>query len=223
MTRKELLKEPDEFITFTGRTISWAKANTKALTYGGYGLLAALLLIIGYGYYQDNRSKVSSELLGESLLRYQDLAGIGDLTQALTDVGPEFDRLVDKFSGQPAGRLGILFYAHYNLAGQTPEKAVDLYRLALKRFNDDPSLTPVILHGLASSLESAGAVGEAIETYEKLALLKTKVYLDSALFHLGRLYASEGQAEKSREMYQRLNADFPDSNYTRLAREKATG
>jgi tetratricopeptide (TPR) repeat protein len=223
MTRKELLKEPDEFITLTGRIISWAKTNKKTLTYGGYSFLAVVLLIIGFGYYQDNRSKVSSELLGDSLIRYQELAAAGDVAQALTAVGPEFDRLVDIFSGQPAGRLGILFYAHYNLAGQVHEKAAGLYRLALKQFKDDSSLTPVILYGLATSLESSGAVGEAIETYEKLAMLETKMYLDSALFNLGRLYASEGQAEKSREMYQRLTTDFPDSNLTRLAREKATG
>jgi tetratricopeptide (TPR) repeat protein len=223
LTRKELLKEPDEFITTTGRVIRWVKANPKPVVYGAGAFLAIIMFVAAYGYYQDNRARVSAELLGQILSQYQRESADDDPAQALTRVVPDFDRLIENFSGQPAGRLGCVFYAHFSLKGGEPQKAAELYRKALKRNGNDPSLEPIILYGLASACEAAGDTSEAISTYERVLSLATMTNKDNALFHLGRLYAKEGDPEKSREMYEKLAADYPDSAFAQLARERAAG
>jgi tetratricopeptide (TPR) repeat protein len=223
LTRKELLKEPDEFFTLTGQLINWVKANPKPITYGGGVLLAVIAIILGYGYYQKNRASVAADLLGKSLAQYGQLVANGGEAKALATVGPDFERLIDKLGGQPAGRLGCLLYAHFNLKAGEFRKAAELYQKALRSFAREPSLAPIILNGLASAYQAAGDTSLAIGTYEKIVALDVKTYTDSALFELGGLYAKAGQTEKSREMYERLTANFPDSSYVPLAREKMAG
>ena len=106
LTRKELLKEPDEFLTLTEKLLNWIKQNPKPLVVGGCGLLLVILIVFGYIYYQNNRARVPAELLGQDLSRYQQLTGETDAEKALATVAPDFDRLIDKFGSQPAGKLG---------------------------------------------------------------------------------------------------------------------
>ena len=131
----------------------------------------------------------------------------------------DFDQLITSYSGQPAGRLGRLVYAHVQLTGGAPDKAIALYQKALKDFKHDPSLVNIIYNGLASAYEQKEATGEAIAYFEKISQGDGKVLRDRALFHLGRLYRLNNEMEKSREAYSRLVSDFPDSIYTPVAEE----
>lgn len=223
LTRKELLKEPDEFMTTTGQIIRWAKANPKPIMYGVGAFLAIIVLVSLYGFYQDNRAQVSAELLSQILSQYGQASADGDPSQALAAVAPNFDRLVEKFDGQPAGKLGCLFYAHFCLKAKEPQKAAELYSKALKLLGDDPAMKPIILYGLASAHQAGGDTSEAISTYEKILSLETTTNKDSALFHLGRLYTEKGEPEKSREMYEKLAADYPDSTFAQMAKERVAG
>jgi tetratricopeptide (TPR) repeat protein len=223
LTRKELLKEPDEFITTTGQIIRWTKANPKPIMYGVGAFIAIIVLVGLYGFYQDNRAQVSAGLLGQILSQYGQASADGDPVQALAAVAPDFDHLVQKFNGQPAGKLGCLFYAHFSLKAREPQKAVELYGKALKRLGDDPAMKPIILYGLASAHQAAGDASEAISIYKKILSLETTTNKDSAVFHLGRLYAEKGQPEKSREMYDKLAADYPDSTFAQMAKERVAG
>ena len=60
LTRKQLLKEPDEFITLTGRTIQWSRQNAKALLLCGVALLVAMAAVSGYLYYNQNRETAAA-------------------------------------------------------------------------------------------------------------------------------------------------------------------
>ena len=220
ITRKELLKEPDEFFTLTGKVMNWVQMNPKPLIIGGSTLVAILLVIAGYGYYQSNRARVAGDLLGQSLSRYGQAVDQADAVQALETVGPDFERLIDKFGSQPAGKLGCLLYAHYALMGEKPQKAVELYQQALKAYHQDPAIMPIILNGLASALQQTGDAEAAIRAYEKIVALESNTYKDNALFQLGRLYSQSGQAEKGRAMFDRLVTDFPSSSHVQIAREK---
>ena len=62
-TRKELLKEPDEFITTTGKLIRWAVKYQTQLT---YGLIAVVVVAIGvstYRYFNARAEAQAAQLL----------------------------------------------------------------------------------------------------------------------------------------------------------------
>lgn len=221
LTRKQLLKEPDEFITLTGKLISWSRQNTKQLVYWVCALVGAIVVVTGYGYYQESRSRSASALLGDGLAKYQ--ATQKTAAENLAAAKDDFTKLLAAYSGAPAARLGQVVFAHYNLAGGALDDAVKNYRQAQEVFGSDPSLSNIILNGLATAHEQKNEIDAAIGVYEKIVQGKSILLKDAALFHLGRLYQQSGQTDKSQKAYGQLNSEFPKSVYGPLAREKMAG
>lgn len=220
LTRKQLLKEPDEFITTAGRVVQWARNNTRSLIYGCVGFFGAVILIAAWSYYQDRQAKQSAALLGQATARYQSELADGQADKALDAVRGDFERLIDAYGGQPAGRLGRLSFAHFCLAAGAYDDAVMLYQKALADFSDDPSLLNIILNGLGSALQQKGEDHLAVPHYERLISADSSVLKDAALFNLGVLYGRQGKMEKVKAAYERLVADFPDSVYAGIVREQ---
>jgi tetratricopeptide (TPR) repeat protein len=223
VTRKQLLKEPDEFITTTGKLIGWARDHIKHLIGGASLLVGLLVLIVGYGYYQEKQSDAATALYSKAMQKYQAAGGEKDPVNALAAAKPEFERLAKEFSGQPAGKQARIIYGHFSLAAQAREEAVAIYLSALKDFASDPTLANFIRDGLAAAYSQKGEFPAAIEQYEKVVAGNSQVLKDAALFHLGRLYEAMGQSDQSQKVYKDLFTDFPESMFTEMVKDKIAG
>jgi predicted negative regulator of RcsB-dependent stress response len=223
VTRKELVKEPDEFITLTGKVIQWSRSNLKSLIYGICVFFGIILLISGYRFYSGQRAAAASALFSKSLIAYQEAEADKDPGKALNLVRPDFERLINEYGGTAEGRMGRMVYAHLLLNGHAVDEAIAAYEKALGDFNGDPSLRNTILDGLATAFMEKGDNGAAIGYLEKIVAGQSPMLKDSALFNLGRLYRQTGDAQKSQNAYSRLAADFPESMYAEMARESSAG
>ena len=223
LTRKQLLKEPDEFFTTTGRLVGWARQNTKPLIWGGAIFIALVLAASAYGYFQAQKATTAEVMLGQALAKYQSELEAKDAQAALAAVRSDFDALIDSYGSQPAGRLAVVIYGHICLAGQAYDDAIAHYTAALKKFDTDASLNNIILNGLGTAYLQKGDYPQAVEQFKKIADGSDAVLKDAALFNLGRLYNQLGKAEESRKAYERLSADFPQSMYAELAKEQVAG
>ena len=106
ITRKELVKKPDEFITLTGAVIQWAQKNTKSLAYGVGTFFIIVLLLAGYRFYAENRERAAGALLSQSITAYEEaLRHEKTPVEALAKVQPDLERLIDDFAGCDAGNL----------------------------------------------------------------------------------------------------------------------
>lgn len=224
ISRKELVKEPDEFITLTGQVIHWARENTRPLIYGVCIFFGAILLISAYRFYSAHQRDNASALLSQTRSAYQEaLQADQDPAKALAAVKPQFERLVDEYGSWSAGQLGRVLFAHAALVANAPDEAIALYKTALDDFKADPTVTASILNGLAGACMQKGDSAAAIGYLERLVAGSGKMLKDTALFQLGTLYKAVGQEEKSRQTFQQLSTDYPDSVYANIAKEKAAG
>ena len=72
--RKELLKEPDEFITWSARAVAFTRNNPRTI-----GLAASLIVVVGlaslayYGY-QNRRQSAAHEMLESAVRTYEILS-----------------------------------------------------------------------------------------------------------------------------------------------------
>ena len=223
VTRKQLLKEPDEFLNSTGRLIEWARGNAKSLLWGGVIFLALVILSSAYGYFQARWANAAEVMLGQALAKYQNEIQTKDAQAALAVVRSDFDTLLNSYGSQPAGRLGEVIYGNVCLAGQAYDDAIAHYTSALTTFGADPSLSNIILNGLGTAYLEKGDYTQALEQLKKIADGSGSVFKDAALFNLGRLYTQLGKTEEGRQAYERLSADFPQSMYADLAKEQTAG
>jgi tetratricopeptide (TPR) repeat protein len=210
VSRKKLLKEPDEFITTTGRIIAWSRNNTRPLIIGGAGFFAVIVLVALFSYYQEYRGRNAATLLGASVAKYQAELAAGSAEKALDAVREDFKRLIDGYGGQPSGRLGRVIFAHYCLAGGSTDDAAVHYKRALDDFRGDASLTNIILNGLGEAMQKSGDDAAAATYYKQLADSGSPVLKDAALFNLGMLYGRLGKTDEGQKAFDRLAADFPE-------------
>lgn len=220
VTRKQLLKEPDEFITTTGRLIAWGKEHAKALGIGTTLFFTIIIAVSIYVFVNERRSTAAHMMFGQAVLKYQTEAGKKDGVAALSAVSGDFDTLMDSYGGQPAGKLGRLFYGHMGTMADDYDKAIEYYQKALDDFGDDAALRNIIHNGLGAAYQQKGDYPKAIAHFQKIADGPDSVLKDAALFNLGKLLAQLGKSEESRQAYQRLIDDFPNSAYAGIAREK---
>ncbi len=223
ISRKQLLKEPDEFFTGTGKLINWAKENLKQLLIGVGVFFGLIIFIAFFGYFREVRIQAASDLLSQSLTKYQADTDESKAVEALAEVRADFERLVNSYGGLPAGQLGGLLFGHICMAGQAVDEAIPHYEKALNDFGNDSSLINIILNGLGSAHAQKGNYQEAIEYYKQLVAGSSTVLKDAALFHLGMLYGQLDKPEESKKAYLQLRTDFPDSMYADIVQEKTTG
>jgi tetratricopeptide (TPR) repeat protein len=223
ITRKQLLKEPDEFLTITGQLIGWAKDHTRAVIWAGAVLLVLVIGLSSYGYVHNRHANTAEILLGQAVTKYQSVLEAKDATAALAAVRSDFDTLIGSYGRLPGGRLGNLIYGHICLAGQAYDDAIAHYMAALSYYGAESSLGNIILNGLGTAYLQKGEYPQAVEQFKRLVANTSTVLKDNALFNLGHLYKQLGQAEESQKAYQQLSADFPQSMYATLAKEETAG
>lgn len=223
VTRKQLLKEPDEFITFTGRLIQFAiKYKIQLLT--GIGIACALLLFIfGFMYFSAKSEEKAFALMQLGTEKYKTISQTANPAKAYGEVHTDFEFILQKYSGKEGGKLARVVFADICYRAGEYDKAISLYRQALNDFGDRQPLKHRVLNGLGYCYAAKEAYQEAAAYFEQIASGTDAIMKDEALFNLGRIYLSLGNPEKSKASYEKIVSDHPDSIYIELAREKLAG
>jgi tetratricopeptide (TPR) repeat protein len=223
ITRKQLLNEPDEFITTTTRIIDWAKENLRLLIIGACVFLGVAVSISIYTYHRQRQTNMAETLLGQALAKYQATMETKDTVAALDAVRKDFDGLLASYANVPAGRVATVMYGNICLAGQDYNDAVIHYKAALPHFGVESNLSNVILNGLGTAYQKMGDYNKAVSYFKQIADGTGTILKDASLFNLGWLYRQLGRSDESNKAYERLGVEFPQSMYADLVKGKSAG
>jgi tetratricopeptide (TPR) repeat protein len=219
ISRKKLLKEPDEFITFTGKLIQFGRTYRWHLTIGLTAFFAILIIASGVRYYAFKQEKNAFAALEKAQTRYESLSKEMKPAAAYQKVKPDFEQLLDEFGQRRGGRLARIVFADICYAAGAYKDAIALYTVALNDFTADPLVAHGILSGLAYAHEALNEDAAAIKYFQMIVDGPDQILKDEALFHLGTLYRQTGDQARSREAFDTIVSDYPDSFYVALAKE----
>ncbi len=222
-TRKELLKEPDEFMTLTGKVIGFAVDHKTQLTYGLGIVLALVIIISGIRFFSIRAEKNAALMLSQSLAAYENLKNQKSPEELYSAVSGGFKNIVQKYGGKDSGRLARLVYANICYDAGRYKEAIELYDAALKDFETHAMIYSQILNNLGYAYEQQKDYAAAVNYFEKISEAPQQILRDEALFSLGRLYAKLGQPEKSKAAYQKIVSDYPDFIYIDMVKEQISG
>ncbi len=223
ITRKQLLKEPDEFLTFSQKMMGYMLRH-RVKFISGLAVLFALLVITGLVSYFSNRAEDNAfAMLNQGVTRYNEVMEKDGPEKAYLAVEKDFLEMFDRYSGRKGSQMARITFANMACDAGKYEKALELYQNALKDFGDTPSLKNLILAGLGFACEGKEDYAAAIGYFERIASGPDPLMKSEAAFRLGMLYEKTGDKEKSLKSYQKLLADYPDSLYADLVREKVPG
>ena len=223
VSRKKLLKEPDEFITFSGKMIQFGMQYKKEITYTVLGAIALIVLIAGYRFFSIRSENKAMFLLNQAIAKYDKSIQAGDANQAYQKVAKDFQTLLDQYGNKEGGKLASVTFANISFDAGEYQRSIELYKKALDHFIDHPILYSLILSGLGYAHEQINENERAVSYFEQIVARDDKTLHDEALFHLGVLYEKLGQQEKSEKAFNQIISDYPDSMYIDIVKERTAG
>ena len=219
-TRKQLLKEPDEFITFTGKTIRFVTGYQKQIFYMLCTIVAVALIFFGYRFFAQRAETKAFTLLGQTQSKYDTFKKTSSETAAYDQVSEAFQRIIKKYGGNAGGKLARVIYANISYDAKQYEKAIALYQQSLSDFKNDKLIYNMVLSNLGHAYHRIEDAQNAAAYFEKAASAADSPIREDALFNLGLMYAKLGEAAKSQKTLQEILNNHPDSIYFDLVEEE---
>lgn len=222
-TRKELLKEPDEFMTISGKLIGFAVDHRTQIACAVAGIVVLALIISGYRFFSIRSENKASALLDQGVAKYERIDKDQEPAEAYADVSADFELILDKYGSKRSGKIARLTFANICYDAGKYEQAIELYQRSLEDFDKHPAIYNQVLSSLGYAFEQRQDYASAAGYFEKLSQAEGSTMRGEALFNLGRLYDKLGQTEKSRAAYNRILSDHQDFIYIDLVKEKMAG
>lgn len=195
----------------------------RQLVYGlGVGLLALILAVPGYVYYQQQQTEQANEMLGKILPVYEQR----NYEQALNGAGQRAGLLTiaDNYSGTAPGNLAAFYAANAFYEQGEYDKALQYFQ-RFERGNDFIGASAFAAE--AAIYENRGDMQKAGQHYEQAASqYENKLTAPRYLIEAGEAYEEAGDYAGAERVYQQVKDAYPDSDQAEtvdryLARVKA--
>jgi len=180
----------------------------RQLVYGlGIGLLALILAVPGYIYYQQQQADQANEMLGRILPTYEQ----GNFQQALEGTGQQAGLLTiaDEFGGTDAGNLAAFYAASALYEQEEYDRALEYFQ-QFDKSNDYIGASAYAAE--AAIYESRGSFEQAAGHYEQAAeQYPNEMTAPRYLLEAGQAYEDAGNYEAAEAAYQRIKEEYADS------------
>lgn len=199
ITRHEL-REPDEFMAFTGQVMDWVRQNQSAVIGAVSTVIAVGAVALGMNWYAGRQADAAAVKLEAAQATFE--------AKAYANAAIAFADTASAYPGTSAGRIALLYRAHALAQQPDPAAAATAYSEYLATTPATDYLRQAALIGLAQSNEASGNAAAATTSYRQAAATAGPFRL-TAQVALARLEDAAGHAEQAQALYAEI-ATSPD-------------
>ncbi len=221
ISRKQLLKEPDEFITTTGKIISFLQENRRQVTRYGIIILAVLAAgLLGYSYFRWEEGKAQT-IQQQALQIYQEAHSAAGNTEKEKEA---FQKALEKFkeayrtSGRGTiGQISQIYIGNCHYALKEYDPAIQAYSRCL-----EGPFRAVVAQSLGYCYEAKGEFSKAQENFQIMVESGAASDQEEGLLGVARCYEALNQKEKALETYQKALTKNPKSKMAEFMQWKVS-
>jgi outer membrane protein assembly factor BamD (BamD/ComL family) len=218
ITRKELLKDTDEFFTFSTRVAHFITAHLREIKIVGVALAILAVAYLGLQKYLGYVNQSGQNAYNEA---HYVLA-----EEMKPDANPErlekskelFETVRNEHGLSKASRLALPQIAYLEFLNGNYDQAIDLYKMYLEKVSDKPRYEFLANLALASCFEAKGDLKSAIEILRPLSERPDNPFAESAQINLARLYRLDNQSEKAKQILEAFVERYPESPFVGFAK-----
>jgi tetratricopeptide (TPR) repeat protein len=218
ITRKELLKKEDEFVSLSARAYQYVLAHAKTIKHLLYGLAIIVIIVLGGSLFYKNLNK---KALAAYNTAYKTLVGESSPETSEKNLQKsieEFDRLIKDYGWTKMATLAIPQLAYLKFDQGKFDEAISLYQSYLEKQKSNTIYRSMAYFGLAAAYEAKGDYQSATTALEHVSKGGNDFLEEEALFSLGRMYELSGQTKRSQEVFKEFIGQFKDSPLLPLAK-----
>jgi tetratricopeptide (TPR) repeat protein len=220
-SRRQELRQ-NMLVELYGRLLLFYEEYRQVVHGLGIGLVALILAVPGYMYYQQQQAAQANEMLGKILPTYEQ----GNYEQALNGTGQRAGLLsiADNYGGTDAGNLATFYAANALYEQGEYDRALQYYQ-QFEKANDFFGASAYAAE--ASIYENRGEHDKAASHYEQAAAqYKNKLTAPGYLLEAGQSYEDAGNLAAAQEAYRKVLDMYPEADEAQmverhLARVKA--
>jgi len=218
VTRKELLKGTDEFLTFSARTVIFVKEHSRPFTYLGTVIAAIALIYLGVNTYLNYVNKKGQNAY--NIAYYSFAKNIDPKTDQknLKEPAELFEQVMDKYGLSKVSRLAPPELAYLKFLEKKYDEAISLYQKFLDGLPENSPYQSLAKLALAACFEGKGELGRAIETLKQIMSGPDEFFKEQAMLSLARVYRLDNQQEKSSEILTEFVEKFKASSFLPMAK-----
>ena len=220
VTRKQLLKEPDEFLTFSAKAIRFVADNQRRVLGVVIGVVVIALAFAGFRYFSKRSERKAYAMFEQGHLHYLAEISANKAAPAQEKASEQFEKIISKYPSTSAARFSFLVYGDMSYHKGDYQKAIELYQKALGAFSGEGAIQKLIWNGLAHAHEARKDYESAAEYYKKITDTQDEFMKGDACYNFGRLMEALNHQEKAVEAYNKVVQAYPDSIAFQIAKEK---
>ena len=220
ISRKKLLKEPDEFLTFSARAIRFVVDNQRPVLGTLIGVVVVVLAFAGFKYFSNLSEKKAYAMFEQGHMHYMAEDSKGKKTPDQEKAAEYFEKVIIKYPSTDAARFSLLVYADMSYHNGDYQKAIELYQKALDAFSGEGSIQKLIWNGLAYTYEAQNDYKSASKYFQMITETQDGFIKADAYYNLGRTMDALHHQDKALEAYSKVVEAYPDSVSFKIANEK---
>jgi len=201
----------------------WIEKNSKPLVYGLLGIIAAIIIYLGYTKFvvEPNETEASNDLAYPRSLFDEALNAAGQKADSLYTLSLKggidgkfgFIDIADEYSGTKAGNLANYYAGISYLKKGDYTEAIDY----LGRFeSEDVLLGPTALGAIGDAFADINQLDQALEYYEQAANKKENELTGPLfLFKAGQTAMSLKKFSKAEQLFTAIKTTYPNAEQAR--------
>jgi tetratricopeptide (TPR) repeat protein len=220
--RKQLLKEPDEFLVFSRRMFNYTLDNIQYVLAGIGGIILIALIVLGIHAWQQSSENSGAIKLTEAKTTYYKALEKNpqNFEDAFLSSESAFETVITDYSGTVSGKLGTIVYANLCYKTGRYNKAISLYEEALNYFEPTSSLYPLIRYNLGYAYVANKDFDKALSILEKDAFSPDGLMQSDILFLLGLVYEQKGNTQKRDEIFKMIESGDESAFFYKIVKNR---
>jgi tetratricopeptide (TPR) repeat protein len=213
VSRKELLNEPDEFITVSSRAIIYARENTRSILIAGAVAVLVVMAYVGYGQYREYRKTVAHKAFESAHRQYEMISRetTPPKGEMLDQLLAEFDKVAAQFSGSIAAEKAKLYSGHVLYMKGDYKEALDRYNKMQSTSLATGGLMPLFLYHTGMTRLALKEYEQALTIFEQLSKEVNSPYRREAYASIARVYELMGKDKEAVQAYRQYLKMFPEA------------
>jgi len=222
LSRKELLKGPDEFLTLSSRAAAFFGAHLRELKIVGAAvavILVGYLSVYGYLRHANQKGQEAYNLASDAMT---DPANPGAATahDDLKKAEGLFEQVIDDYGMSKAARLALPQVGHIRFTQKKYDEAILFYERFGKEISGHKEYEDLASLAQASCYEAKGELKEAISILTSLVEVPANPFRETAMLSLERVYRLDNQPEKAHDILARFVQEYKTSPFLPMAKAR---
>ncbi len=219
-SRKALLKEPDEFLTFSTRAVNFFNAHLREIQYIGFAIgIVVIAYLAGYAYLR-SVNKNAQHAYNIAYYTFTENLKEGLTPEKLRESEILFKKVADEYALSKVARLALPNVAYAKFVEKKYDEAIDIYRKFLEKVSGNEQYESLAHLAIAGCYEAKGDLQGAVDTLVPVVERPDDPFREIAMFNLARLYRLSNRHEKEKEILNKFIQEYGSSPFAPMVKAR---